>query len=1234
MNYNEYMKSKSFQPFNAVSDYIDFDNSTVQYSSVCMNYESRSIQKFCEKNGIHHKISVYLYAYFVLLAKYGRQNSIVSIVKLNNNEVPFGVFCDALDTGETIIRTVDKFVDSFMEDTLSDISEFTENLSYTYITGFQYNSHDLTDRYIINLNVFENSDNVDIVVDFADGFYEKENMEYFLRHYIHLLDNISNDFNNNFKDINLTDAGEQNIILNTFNSDYQIMEFNTTITDIIEQNVTIFSTKKAVIYENSFLTYQELNYRANALANKLKTIGVNKGDFVVIIPERSLEMIVGIIAILKCEAAYVPVDPKYPDDRITYIVEICDPTAILTNTPMCENMHDVPIIDISDTNDICVENPLRNQSIEDNAYCIFTSGTTGRPKGAVLKHKGLLNLVNNYRKIYDINNNDTLLQFASIAFDQSVWDIFTILGIGGTLCLMPDDLINEPRLLEFYMEKNRVSVAALTPAYIKLLNPSNLKYLRVIESGSAAADYEDMKRWLKGRRVFNTYGPTETTVNSLTYEIVRVDNRVLPIGRPIKNAKAYIMSEKHLCGIGEPGELCIAGYGVSSGYLKLAEKNHEAFVPCPFEDSVMYKTGDLVKYRHDGEILYIGRVDDQIKIRGFRIELGEIENCIKALSYIKDVCIIVNSRTDGEKEIDAYVITTKLTTSESIKADLAKKLTYYMIPSHIYQIDSIPLTINGKVDKDKLKKLPKVRETKCISPATDFEEKALAIFKAVLFEDNIGVTDDFYEIGGTSIKAITIISQLREIGFNYNVRDLLSAKTIRALGNMSVQNYHSNKSDILLHDDKYRSVILELENIFHAKVCGISCLTPSQMYMLEAYRKKIVGDNFLQYFYDCPVDMDINLLEKAISLLPLKNIALTTSIYDDEKPVQIYFNRRSLEFYYYKNSSFDEMNKICEEDIIRGFDIFYQPMVRFKVFQVNQELKMVCSFSHIIVDGWSVELVIQDLSNIYTLLKNGISYDALEEQFLKETSVEKLETCFSLLNDGQSAIAIKYWENYFNNNDIDISYTIPHDNSQNGKLDNWSVVDWIDENQTVCIKEYCRKESISENTFFEMAYAILLAITNRRNEAFFFKVISGRDLPVCDIDNLVGMFINIIPQKINIFQSIRDLNQKLIDNSQYDKFDFYHNHINGKFLMEYGKTFFVFSSYYELSSSIFEYIFDRDQDDVDMSLFVDSMHSKYHILLTGQKNFYSYERMQRVCSLFKDITLRLCQERKWDDLCL
>ena len=466
------------------------------------------------------------------------------------------------------------------------------------------------------------------------------------------------------------------------------------VLDLFYENVKKYGDKKAVVFGDKYITYYELDELSSSLADKLSDYGVCKSDFVLLYTQKSIEMVCAVYASLKVGAIYVPIDVRYPLERIKYIISDCKPKVILTY--MTEIESSVPCINLNKYEKSNVKRVYRG--CRNNLdYCIYTSGTTGKPKGVLIYDYSLVNLVIAYKELYTIVPDDTLLQFASIAFDQSVWDIFTILSLGGTLCVLPEEFIGDIELTEKYISKNNVSVAAFTPAYLRELKPENLPTMRAVESGGAAVEKEVVKKWKQYCRVFNTYGPTEATVNAMTYELKDEIPDEIPIGKPIRNMQAYIVNDGQLCDFNEVGELCLSGIGLAYGYLNNESLTTEKFISNPFGEGRLYRTGDLAKQLPDGNFVCVGRMDSQVKIRGFRIDLGEIENVLRqyANAVVKDE---INQL--GDNILVAFVVSESK--KEGLLEHLKTVLPDYMIPSKIIRINEIPLTVNGKVDYEKL----------------------------------------------------------------------------------------------------------------------------------------------------------------------------------------------------------------------------------------------------------------------------------------------------------------------------------------------------------------------------------------------------------------------------------------------------------------------------------------------------------------------------------------------------
>ncbi|MBR5774080.1 MAG: amino acid adenylation domain-containing protein, partial [Clostridia bacterium] len=491
-----------------------------------------------------------------------------------------------------------------------------------------------------------------------------------------------------------------------------------TIVELFEEQVENAPDKIAVICDEQKLTYAELNEKANQLAHRLRSMGIKQDEFVAILTGRRTETVTGIFAVLKSGGAYVPVDPGYPSERIEYMLSDSKPKCILTVGASLPFETEIPVIDIADNSIYTgnAENPERINKPTDLAYVIYTSGTTGKPKGVMVEHHGVVNLKQYFVNAYDITPDDVVLQFANFVFDASVWELNMALLNGATCAISTNN--TDIAELERFFKNTGITVATLPPNFFI---QTNLDKMRLLITAGSASSKEIVKK-CDGFRYVNAYGPTETTVCAThwEYEGGAVPNNV-PIGKPISNFQVYILDGTNLCGIGIPGELCVAGAGIARGYLNRPELTAEKFIDNPFGEGKLYRTGDLARWLPDGNIEYLGRIDEQVKIRGFRIELGEIESVLRTLNEIKDCAVIARNDASGEKAIYAYLVSDEEISLSAVRDRLSASLPEYMIPSYMGQIDMIPVNANGKLDRKALPELEATSTREYVAPRNETE---------------------------------------------------------------------------------------------------------------------------------------------------------------------------------------------------------------------------------------------------------------------------------------------------------------------------------------------------------------------------------------------------------------------------------------------------------------------------------------------------------------------------------
>ena len=622
--------------------------------------------------------------------------------------------------------------------------------------------------------------------------YSAEEIKAVLTHYMLALEEIAKDPTRPAEEIAMCTEAERRQILEVFNDTAVEYPKEKTVIDLFEEQVRKTPEKTAVVFEDKQITYAELNEKANLLARKLRMLGVQTGSYVAMLTERSLEMVIGIYGVLKAGGAYVPLDPTYPAERIRYMLKDCGARAVLTYHARVKT--NITVLDLAGS-EVWTGSSADLEHLakpSDLAYCIYTSGTTGQPKGVLVKHQNVVNYTMQSEKsimAYAFAEKlDRIVSVTNITFDIFATEAILPLCNGMTVYVANREEQVDLQRFEALVRNNAIEIMQTTPSRIKALLAQNadteafsgMKYIML--GGETVGS--DIVRQLKTRtraEIVNVYGPTETTIFSTCYTI-KDDMQTIPIGKPISNTKVYICNGTKLCGIGIPGELCIAGDGVARGYLRRQELTAEKFIDDPFGEGKLYRTGDLARWLPDGNLDYLGRIDEQVKIRGFRIELGEIESCIRSIWSVKDCAVIARADAHGEKAIYAYVVSEEGIGVTGIRDRLAQLLPEYMIPAYITEIEKIPMTRNGKLDKRALPEIESKSEREFIAPRNAEEEAICAAFSEVLGVEKVGVKDNFFELGGHSLKAVWLVKQIEtRTGHKITLNDILTSPTVEML---------------------------------------------------------------------------------------------------------------------------------------------------------------------------------------------------------------------------------------------------------------------------------------------------------------------------------------------------------------------------------------------------------------------------------------------------------------------
>ncbi|MBW4600745.1 MAG: amino acid adenylation domain-containing protein [Calothrix sp. FI2-JRJ7] len=543
--------------------------------------------------------------------------------------------------------------------------------------------------------------------------------------------------------------------------------------EIFEAQVEQTPDAVAVVFEDEQLTYRELNIRANQLAHNLQQLGVKPEVLVGICLERSIDMIVGVLGILKAGGAYLPLDPTYPPERLHYMLEDAQISILLTHSsissaPLIKGGWGDQRIHINQNSNITQQpqiNPTSNLTPNNLAYIIYTSGSTGKPKGVQIEHKGLTNLIHAQKSTFNLQPTARVLQFASLSFDASIFEIVMALATGGTLYLaLKESLLPGQPLIEM-LRRNEITHVTLPPTVLAVLPQTAFPALQTIICAGEPCTQDIVKKWKPGRRFFNAYGVTEATVWSTVAEITSVTDK-LSIGRPIVNTQVYILDKYlHPVPIGVVGELYIGGDGLARGYINSTKTEFLALRGCR-----LYKTGDLGRYLADGNIQFLGRIDNQVKIRGFRIELEEIETVLNQHQDVQQSVVVVKENELGNNHLVAYIVKSQKASiieldnlKQALKQTLKQKLPDYMAPSAFIVIDCLPLTPAGKVDYCALSVWGSTEVLNTIvAPRTETELALEKIWAEVLSVERVSINDNFFDLGGNSLLAVQLIEQIHK----------------------------------------------------------------------------------------------------------------------------------------------------------------------------------------------------------------------------------------------------------------------------------------------------------------------------------------------------------------------------------------------------------------------------------------------------------------------------------------
>ncbi|MEH2354893.1 non-ribosomal peptide synthetase [Nostoc sp.] len=655
----------------------------------------------------------------------------------------------------------------------------------------------------LNLDITETVDKILCNLHYNSNLFEESTIKRMAGHFQTLLQEITANPKLRLSELSLLTEPEKRQLLLEWNDTKVEYPQHQCIHQLFEAQVEKTPDAIAVVFEDEQLTYHELNTKANQLAHYLRSLGVKSEVLVGICVERSLSMVIGLLAILKAGGAYLPLDPSYPKERLAYMLEDSQLRVLLTQQQLVETLptHKAQVICLNSDWELIAQhskqNPDDHPSSDNLAYIIYTSGSTGQPKGAMNTHRGICNRLLWMQDKYQLTATDRVLQKTPFSFDVSVWEFFWPLITGARLVVAQPEGHRDPNYLINIITQQQITTIHFVPSMLQLfLEAENLEISnclqRVIVSGEALPVQLQQRFFNRlNAQLHNLYGPTETAVDVTFWQCQDsvTNQNTVPIGRPIANIQIYLL-DRYLnpVPIGVPGELYISGVGVGRGYLNRPGLTAEKFIRNPFSDNSaarLYKTGDLARYLANGEIEYIGRTDYQVKVRGLRIELGEIEALINQYPAVRETVVVT---TDAQNLV-AYIVphSEQTLVISELRHFLESKLPNYMVPAAFVTLEALPLSPNGKVDRKALKAPDNARpelEAVYQPPQTEVEQTIADIWQNILQVEVVGIHDNFFELGGNSLLLVQVHSKIREIfPSDLSVLDLFRYPTINSLAN-------------------------------------------------------------------------------------------------------------------------------------------------------------------------------------------------------------------------------------------------------------------------------------------------------------------------------------------------------------------------------------------------------------------------------------------------------------------
>ncbi|MEM1394343.1 MAG: amino acid adenylation domain-containing protein, partial [Cyanobacteria bacterium P01_H01_bin.150] len=1133
-----------------------------------------------------------------------------------------------------------------------------------------------TAKFELRFNLLETDRGLAGLVEYSTDIFDSNTITRMVGHYRNLLERIVANPQQRLSDLSLLTEAEKHQLLwdqNNIKVDYSA---DKCIHELFEAQVEKTPLSVALVFEDQQLTYWELNARANQLAHHLRSLGVKPEVLVGICVERSLDTVIGLLAILKAGGAYVPLDPEYPSERLAFALQDTQLRVLLTQQHLVENLpqHQTNIICIdTDWESIAQQssqNPISECTTDNLAYIIYTSGSTGQPKGVLVNHSNVVRLLAATESWYNFNQNDVFSFFHSICFDFSVWEIWGALLYGGQLVVVPYMISRSPQDFYKLLLTKQVTILNQTPSAFRQLihveeslGKSHNLSLRKVIFGGEALQIEGLRPWFERHedqfpQLVNMYGITETTVHVTYRPLTKADLELASeslIGRAIPDLQVYLLdSYGQLVPIGVPGEMYVGGAGVARGYLNRPTLTSQRFIPNCFSskpNARLYKTGDLGRYLPNGDIEYLGRIDHQVKVRGFRIELGEIEAVISQYPAVREVVVIVREDSVGFQRIVAYVVAQReqtLAISE-LRDFLESRLPNYMVPAAFVTLEALPLTPNGKVGRKALPAPDNMRpelEEVFVEPSIK-EEKILAkIWAEVLGLERVGIHDNFFSLGGDSIRSIQVQSQAQKYDLSFSIQKLFQFQTIYELAKNLTNIKQSETSEIhvqqvepftLLSEEDRKKLPNDLEDAY-----PLSQLQAGMLFHSVYSPDTAIFHNVTSLHLKAPFDSQK--LQIAIQELAAFHPILRTSfdLENYSEPIQLVHRNISIPL------QIEDLRHLCtteqenvlgvwfEEEKSQKFNWKCPPLLRFQI-HCRSEDTFQFSFTehHAILDGWSVASMLTELFERYLSLLG-------EKITLADSSPRSAYRDFIVLEREalKSDKCLRYWHQKLHDSTVT---TIPRllscDQIRNisRSVAEHNVELSLDVSRG--LKKLTQITRVPLKSILLAAHLKVLSLLSNQADVVTGLVSNGR-LEEADGQRTLGLFLNTLPFRLqlsggswlDLIQTTFDTERELLPYRRYPLAEL-QRVLSRQLLFEVGFNFTNFHVYQDVARlNKVQLLSSKSLAEADFALFtqfsLDEFSSKIYLKLQYDVNEFSSEQIEAIGNYYDRTLVAIVTEPK------